>query len=53
MPHINDLDRNVFSNVEKTIADNFTADELHEIHEMAERLRQILAASIGRIDKPC
>lgn len=52
MAQIDDSDRHVFSNAEKTVADNFTMDELGEIHEMAEKLRQILNASISRLDKP-
>lgn len=52
MAQINDVDRHVFSSAEKTIADNFTTDELREIHVMAEKLRQILSASISRLDKP-
>lgn len=48
MASINDRDRDAFSNAEKTVADNFTAEELREINEMAVRLRQILKASIDR-----
>jgi hypothetical protein len=51
MTYVSDKDRDVFSNVAKTVADNFVTDELREIHEMAVRLRQILDASINRIDK--
>lgn len=48
MASISDSDRDVFSNAEKTVADNFTAEELQEISRMAARLRQILKASIDR-----
>jgi hypothetical protein len=48
MTLINDQDRSIFSNAEKTAADNFTADELREVHEIAVRLNMILKASIHR-----
>lgn len=48
MASISDSDRDVFSNAEKTVADNFTGEELQEISRMAARLRQILKASIDR-----
>jgi hypothetical protein len=48
MASISDSDRDAFSNAEKTVADNFTAEELQEIGRMAARLRQILKASIDR-----
>ena len=48
MASIRDIDRTVFSNVEKTIADNFTAEELKEISRIAARLSEILKTSIER-----
>lgn len=48
MAYISDRDKDVFSNAEKTGANNFTEAELSEIHTMALRLREILDASIGR-----
>jgi hypothetical protein len=48
MASISDSDRDAFSKAEKTVADNFTAEELREINQMAARLRQILKASIDR-----
>jgi hypothetical protein len=50
MAGIPDIDRNVFSNIEKTISDRFTEDELNKIHEMAVKLKQILNAVITRED---
>jgi hypothetical protein len=48
MASISDSDRDAFSNAEKTVADNFSPEELQEISRMAARLRQILKASIDR-----
>ena len=48
MAFIKDSDRTVFSNAEKTVADNFTEGELQEISRMAARLREILQASTDR-----
>lgn len=48
MASISDGDRIVFSNAEKTIADNFTDQELIEIGRMASRLKEILKASRDR-----
>lgn len=48
MTSIRDSDRAVFLNAEKTVADNFTTEELQEIGQMAVRLSEILQASIDR-----
>jgi hypothetical protein len=50
MARIPDIDRDVFSNIEKTISDRFTEDELTEIHGIALILKQILKAVIARED---
>ncbi len=48
MARIPDIDRDVFSNIEKTISDHFTEEELNDIHEIARRLKKILKAVIAR-----
>jgi hypothetical protein len=48
MARIPDIDRDAFSNIEKTISHHFTEEELNEIHGMAEKLKQILKAVIAR-----
>jgi hypothetical protein len=48
MARIPDTDRTVFSNIEKTILDRFTEDELAVIHKAAEILEHILNAVIDR-----
>ena len=50
MARIPDIDRNVFSNIEKTVSDHFTKDELNQIHRMAARLKLIIKAVIERED---
>lgn len=51
MPAINDLDRTVFSNAEKTIFDNFTTEELRLIHQIATNLDSILRSASSRRDR--
>ncbi|MFZ0338532.1 MAG: hypothetical protein WAL45_10900 [Terracidiphilus sp.] len=48
MARIPDTDRIVFSNIEKTIFDGFTEEELDVIHKAAEILKQILNTAIAR-----
>jgi len=50
MARIPDTDRTIFSNIEKTISDRFTKDELDVIHKAAETLEQILNVVIARED---
>lgn len=48
MPRIHDVDRDAFSEAEKTTLDNFTSSELRDIQEMAIRLKQIFKAAKER-----
>jgi hypothetical protein len=50
MARIPDIDRDVFSNIEKTCSNHFTESELNEIHAFAAKLRQIYDAVIVRED---
>ena len=51
MSYITDSDKDVFSNAAKTGANNFTQQELFEIHSFAVRLNEILNESIQRQQK--
>jgi len=48
MARIPDTDLTIFSNVEKTVFDRFTEDELDVIHKAAEMLKQILNNATAR-----
>jgi hypothetical protein len=48
MSIISDKSRSVFSDVEKTTLSNFTAEEMKEIDEFAEKLRVILEGARRR-----
>ncbi|MGA9984133.1 MAG: hypothetical protein WBP95_11710 [Acidobacteriaceae bacterium] len=48
MPAINDTTRFVFSEMDKTILDNFTRDELARIDAAAKELKTILDAAKKR-----
>lgn len=48
MARIPDIDRTVFSNIEKTICDRFTESELDVIHKAAEIRKRLLDAVIAR-----
>jgi len=48
MPHVSDVSRNVFQEAHNTVLDNFTADELARIDELATRLRAIIEAAKKR-----
>ena len=48
MARINDRTRSVFSEADKTILRNFTAEETKQINELAEKLRVILEAAKRR-----
>ena len=48
MAGISDKDKSAFSDAEKTIADNFTSEELLRISAMSKELRNILDAALNR-----
>ena len=48
MPSINDKTRSVFKDAEKTVLNNFTAEEIMQIDEFAEKLRAIMEAAKRR-----
>ena len=48
MASINDKDRNIFQEAEKTVLDNFTESELEEIRRMASRVEAIIKAAKER-----
>jgi DNA-binding MarR family transcriptional regulator len=48
MPAIKDLTRNVFSELDKSILDNFTSEEIQKIDDLAAQLNQILTRAKRR-----
>jgi hypothetical protein len=52
MPRIPDIDRGVFSDIEKTNSDYFTRYEIDRIHKIAIELNHILRTIKFREDNP-
>ncbi len=49
MASVNSGDQNVFSELYKTVQDNFTEEEVQRVHALAEQLKQIVNAAKQRL----